>query len=127
MSKKKKSKDIGSLVCECGNADLGQVRVSFDDTDPLAKSLKYGAQLLEDNDRLRAELAGHKQCWSKDDQIDYWKNRRRRFWGSWHVTVKVDLTPWSWSLRPQFPKWADRKIGVLQFWWLFLCIEATEA
>jgi hypothetical protein len=97
----------------------------------LAKSIVLGAQLMEENDALRDELAELKAVRlgerRRADELAYWKKHARRFWGRWHVTVKFDLTPWSWSFRPQFPKRGDLSIGIIQFWWLFLCIEAIEA
>lgn len=128
MSKKKSkaAKVTGTLTCECGNENAARWTASFDGDDPLARSLKYGAELLEDNDRLRAELGEHRQCWSKDDQIAYWRNRRRRFFGVWELSVHLILTPWSWQWTPQLPTRLDWQTGQAYFEWLFLALWAVE-
>ena len=124
MSKKKKTADVGTLVCDCGR-DIGTARVTFGN-DLLSESLKYGAELLEDNDRLDANYRtiadAHRNCWQTEKQVEYWKARRRRFFGAWHLTVKVDLTPWSWRWKPSL----FRSSGVWEIRWLMFTVEAIE-
>lgn len=122
----KKTKRVATLTCDCGNP-MGEARVSFKDGDPLTKSLTLGAQLLEENDRLTAQVRAvsdaHRDCWRTESELGYWKARRRRFFGAWHVTVKVDLTPWSWRWKPKL----FRSSGAVELAWLFLAVEALEA
>lgn len=122
--------------------DDGTVAPIEEQPSALARSIVLGAQLMEENDALKEALGfetkraeRHRANATEWEckyvrygrELDYWERHRRRFVGRWHVTVKIDLTPWSWIWRPQWPKWSDRKIGLVQFWWLGLCIEASEA
>jgi hypothetical protein len=108
--------------CEAWTTELREVRARM---VTLEEALAFESDRAARHHRNADEWARKYRAYGSE--LDYWKQHARRIWGRWHLSVRVELTPWSWSLRPQFPRRGNLSIGILQFRWLFLCVEAIDA